>query len=224
MSDLLSYPSAPLIIALTAGYILGALPVAERISRLNGVDIFGTGTGLAGASNVLRNVGRVPAAVVMVGDMAKGALAVIVAHLLGLEGVWVLAPASAAIAGHWKSVFSGFRGGDGLAVLAGVTIAVIPSYGVISVLVGGLVALGGRVFPYTSLLSVVSAFLALVSLSLAYYGDTAMTVGIGIMACVVLSYAVLGHARRKRTGEWSIEGERNGLADPDGVAEPDSAT
>jgi glycerol-3-phosphate acyltransferase PlsY len=215
LSDLLSHPPAPLIIALAAGYILGALPLAERISRLNGVDIFDTGTGLAGASNVLRNVGRVPAAVVMVGDMAKGTLAVIVGHLLGLEGVWVLAPASAAIAGHWKSVFSGFRGGDGLAVLGGITIAVIPSYGVISVMVGGLVALGGKVFPYTSLLSVVSAFLALVSLSLAYYGDTAITLGIGIMACVVLSYAVLGHARRNRTGEWSAEGEPTDLPETD---------
>jgi len=215
LSDLLSHPAAPLIIALAVGYILGALPLAERISRLNGVDIFNTGTGLAGASNVLHKVGFVPAAVVVVGDTAKGVLAVIVGHLLGLEGVWVLAPASAAIAGHWKSAFSGFRGGDGLAVLAGVTIAVIPGFGMIGVLVGSLVAVGGRVFPYTSLLSVVSGFLALVSLSLAYYGDTAIILGIGIMAWAVLGYAVLGHARRNRAGEWNAEGEPNGVPETD---------
>ena len=202
LSDSLSHPSVALIIALAVGYLLGALPLAGRISRLNGVDIFTTGTGLAGASNVMRNVGRVPAAVVMAGDMAKGALSVMVGHLLGLEGAWLLASPSAAVAGHWKSAFSGFRGGDGLAVLGGITIAVSPIFGAIAVVVGCLVALGGKVLPYTSLFSIVSGYLALLSLTLKYDdAGTSVILGLGILSWAVLGYAVLGHARRNKGGD-----------------------
>ena len=226
LGDSLSHPSVALIIALAVGYLLGALPLAGRISRLNGVDIFTTGTGLAGASNVMRNVGRVPAAVVMAGDMAKGALSVMVGHLLGLEGAWLLASPSAAVAGHWKSAFSGFRGGDGMAVLGGITIAVSPVFGTIAVAVGCLVALGGKVLPYTSLLSIVSAYLALLLLSLTLkYDDagTSVILGLGILSWAVLGYAVLGHARRNRAVTWDAQGGPNGLSEAEGVAETDGA-
>lgn len=225
MGDSLSHPSVGLIVALAVGYLLGALPLAGRISRLNGVDIFTTGTGLAGASNVMRNVGKVPAAVVMAGDMAKGALSVMVGHLLGLEGAWLLASPSAAVAGHWKSAFSGFRGGDGLAVLGGVTIAVSPIFGTIAVAVGCLVALGGRVLPYTSLFSIVSGYLALLSLTLAYDAGagTSVILGLGILSWAVLCYAVMGHARRNRAVTWGAQGDPNGLSEAEGVAETDGA-
>ena len=200
MSDFLSHSMILLIAALAAGYILGALPMAAQISRLYGVDIFNTGTGLAGAANVWQNVGKVPAGAVMVGDMIKGILSVSLGGLLGFEGVWVLAPAYAALYGHWRSAFSGFRGGDGLALLGGITIAVFPVYGVIGVAVGGVVSLGGKVFPYTSLLSIVFGFLTIVSLGLVYHGDPVVILGLGMMACVVLCHAVLGHSRRNSGG------------------------
>ena len=42
-----------LLIAVIIGYLLGAIPVAALVSRYRGVDIFTTGTGLAGAGNVI---------------------------------------------------------------------------------------------------------------------------------------------------------------------------
>ena len=57
MSDLFPDFSA-LLLAIAIGYVLGAIPVADRISRRLGVNIFSTGTGLAGASNVRRTVGK----------------------------------------------------------------------------------------------------------------------------------------------------------------------
>ena len=89
-----------LILACLVSYIFGALPFAHRISRRQGVDIFSIGTGLAGASNVLKNVGRWAALMVLVFDIAKGALAVIVSGMMGVEGVWIFVPACAAIFGH----------------------------------------------------------------------------------------------------------------------------
>ena len=45
-----------LLLATAVGYLMGALPLADRLSRRSGVDIFRTGTGLAGATNVMRMV------------------------------------------------------------------------------------------------------------------------------------------------------------------------
>jgi glycerol-3-phosphate acyltransferase PlsY len=123
-----------LIVAAGIAYVLGALPIAERVSRRRGIDIFNIGTGLAGSTNVLKNVGRVSGAVVFLGDMAKGIVAVFVAQqLLGIEGPWIVVPTTSAIIGQWNSVFSGFKGGDGLVVLGGATLAVFPEYGIIGV-------------------------------------------------------------------------------------------
>jgi len=193
--------------ALVAGYLLGALPLADRISRRRGVDIFTTGTGLAGSSNVRRSVGKVPGLLVFLGDMAKGALAVAFGKLIGVEGVWLLVPAGAVIVGHWKSVFTGWRGGDGLAALGGVMIALFPIYGTISTAVAVAVALGGQKLPYTSLLSIVFGYGTLAALSANSGDEWALTVGVGGISGLVLAHAILGH-RRRRTGameDWIEE-------------------
>ena len=105
--------SAPLLtISLLVGYLFGSLPLADRISRRHGVDIFASGTGLAGASNVRRSVGKYTAGVVLVGDLAKGVLAVISARVLGVNDAWIILVATATVVGHWHSVFAGFRGMD----------------------------------------------------------------------------------------------------------------
>ena len=69
-----------LLLVASISYVLGALPLADRVSRRRGVNIFHTGTGLAGSSNVLKTVGKVPAAIVFLGDMAKGIVAIFVAQ------------------------------------------------------------------------------------------------------------------------------------------------
>ena len=191
-----------LLAATVAGYLLGSLPVAHEISRRRGVDIFTSGTGLAGAANVLRNVGKWSAATVMAGDMAKGVLAVFLFRFLGIEQPWILLPAVATIAGHWNSVFSGFRGGDGLATLGGVTLALSPGYGLVAILVAIAVSLGGQRMPYTSLLSIVLGYLALLAVGVSNDGDKVALMGIGVLVAVVLAHAGLGHRRRRR-----IDGE-----------------
>ena len=91
MLDLVIPDAWSILLASVAGYLLGALPLADRLSRRSGVDIFRTGTGLAGATNVMRAVGRVPGAVVLLGDMSKGIITIFTAQqLLGLEGTWLV--------------------------------------------------------------------------------------------------------------------------------------
>jgi glycerol-3-phosphate acyltransferase PlsY len=201
-----------LLTAIVASYVLGALPLAEQVSRRNGVDIFSVGTGLAGATNVRRSVGRGPGLLVFIGDLGKGALAILLARILGVEGVFVLLPATAAVIGHWSSVFSGFRGGDGLATLGGVLLALFGMFGALAIAAAMVVALGAQRMPFSSLLSIVFGYATLVALIVAYDGDTILAIGDGGMSGLVLARALLGHKRRRGEPEWE------GLEDPQGSA------
>ncbi len=207
MGDLFS--SLPIILtASIAGYFLGAIPLADQISRRLGVDIFSTGTGLAGASNVLHSAGRVATTFVVLGDLGKGAATVLLASKIGVEGVWILVPASSAIFGHWHSIFTGFRGGDGLVALGGIILALFPVLGATSIAIAGVVALGGQKLPFSSLFSVVFGYGTLVTLVMAYNGDTALAVGVGGISGLVLARALLGHRRRRSADGWDDdEGE-----------------
>jgi len=205
-----------LLAAVVVGYILGALPLAVLISRRLGVDIFSVGTGLTGAANVLRHVGKAPGLFVLLGDMGKGALAVIVAGLIGVEGPWLLLPAGAAVVGQWKPVFTGFRGGDGFAALGGGTIALFPVLGTISVAVGMVVTLGGQRMPYTSLMGLVMGYTTLVALNVTYGHDTALALGNGGLAGLVLANALLGHRRRRNVEAWD---EMEDLEEANGAPE-----
>jgi glycerol-3-phosphate acyltransferase PlsY len=200
VSDLLSIiePST-LLLSIVMGYLLGALPLADRVSRRRGVNIFRAGTGLAGSSNVRKSVGKIPGAIVFLGDMSKGILVIVAARALGVEGVWTVVPAAAAVVGHWNSVFTRFKGGDGLATLGGVTLAVFPLYGSLGIVFAGMVALGGQRMPYTSLLSVISGYAVIVALSVLNDGDVRLPVAYGALATIVFAHALLGHALRRRT-------------------------
>ena len=191
-----------LIFVVLAGYLIGAIPVADRISRRNGIDIFNVGTRQAGASNVRKSVGNRSAALVLVGDFAKGTLSIFAARSLGIESPWILLPAIAVLIGHWSSVFSSFRGGDGLATLGGVTLALFGFYGLISAVIAGLVSLGGQKMPYTSLLSIVLGYITLATLSFAYYGETVLTFGAGGLAALVLARAMRSHMLRRCGDMW----------------------
>jgi len=111
---------------LVLGYLCGAIPVAYLVARAKGVDVFATGTGNPGAANVFRKIGRGAGLVVLAGDLLKGALPVAAAQLAGVADWWAYAVGLAALAGHWFSVFLGFRGGVGLASAIGVGYALMP--------------------------------------------------------------------------------------------------
>ena len=208
MNELLNIMPA-LLLATLAGYLLGAIPLAQLISRWRGVDIFSTGTRLAGSSNVRLSVGKLPGLVVLVGDIGKGGSAVLAAEYIGINGAWIICPIAAAVFGHWKSVFSRFRGGDGVATLSGATIAIFPVIGMISVLAGMIVALVAQRLPLPSLFSVVFGYATLLALVIVYEGNAVLTMGIGALSGLVLIYAFNGHRlRRQFANEKRPEVER----------------
>ena len=117
-----------LIFICMAGYLAGSIPSGVIISKIAGIDnIMSYGSGNNGATNVFRVLGPKYAAIVLVMDILKGALA---AYLglryldMGTVGAFIAGVFS--IVGHNWSVFLGFKGGKGVATTAGVALIVFP--------------------------------------------------------------------------------------------------
>jgi glycerol-3-phosphate acyltransferase PlsY len=110
-----------IVLALVLGYLLGSIPCAYIAARLvRGVDIRKVGGGNVGTLNAMREIGPLPGFGVLFADMAKGALAVLIAQWLGLHLYWAFAAGFMAVVGHNWPVWLKFRGGQGLATTMGV--------------------------------------------------------------------------------------------------------
>ena len=182
------------------GYLLGALPFAQWVSRYSkGVDIFNTGTTLAGTANVFWNVGRRSALLVFVLDVGKGTAAVAVAWGLGIEAPLTLIAAAAAITGHWISVFSSFRGGDAMTPLIGVSFALVPELTLLAAIVGVATVLLMRKHYLRSSWGICTGFTLMLGLSLAYQIDVELVTGLTILAVLVLLRSVI--VRRRITAD-----------------------
>jgi glycerol-3-phosphate acyltransferase PlsY len=115
--------------AATVGYLLGSIPSADIVARRSGtgVDLHSAGSGNPGALNTTQVLGAKWGAVVLVADVTKGALAGLAGRALGRSpGAYIAA--TAAVAGHIVPVWSGGRGGKGVATSAGTTLTVFPAW------------------------------------------------------------------------------------------------
>lgn len=108
------------LLTLLLGYLLGSIPSGFLAGKwCKGIDLRTTGSGSTGATNVLRNVGKGPALVVFLVDVAKGAAAVLLANALTQNNPlndWIRVLAGlATLAGHIWPVWLGFKGGKAVA-------------------------------------------------------------------------------------------------------------
>jgi glycerol-3-phosphate acyltransferase PlsY len=156
-----------LVPVLLAAYLLGSIPFAVVVSRAFGLaDPRSFGSGNPGATNVLRSGSKAAAALTLLGDAAKGAVAVLLcralAEPLGLVPSAAAWAGAAAFAGHLYPVFLRFRGGKGVATFLGTLLALAPLVGVATCLLWVGVAYLTR---YSSAASIVSAAAAALALS-----------------------------------------------------------
>jgi glycerol-3-phosphate acyltransferase PlsY len=119
-------------VSLMAAYFLGSIPSGYLIGRwVANTDVRTLGSKNIGATNVARSFGLSWGLLVLVMDMAKGALPVVVALSIwpggsGRDPLIVAFVALAAFFGHLSSVFLRFRGGKGVAIAFGISVVLIP--------------------------------------------------------------------------------------------------
>jgi glycerol-3-phosphate acyltransferase PlsY len=111
-------------VAVILGYLLGSIPFGLIAARLGGAgDIRQIGSGNIGATNVLRTGRRDLAAITLLGDAGKGAVAAVIVWTFFGRDAGAIA-GGAAFVGHLFPVWLGFKGGKGVATFYGVLFAV----------------------------------------------------------------------------------------------------
>ncbi|MBO8126685.1 MAG: glycerol-3-phosphate 1-O-acyltransferase PlsY [Firmicutes bacterium] len=143
------------LLHLLLAYFLGAIPFGYLLPKLvTGKDVREYGSGNIGFTNVLRTFGPKLGIPVLIGDLAKGYLAV---KLVQLTASWTYLPLVAAVVvalGHNYTLFLGFKGGRGIATSAGAILALMPE------VVGLLLLIWATMlflFRYVSLASITAA-------------------------------------------------------------------
>jgi len=146
----------PYYVAAIGGYLIGSIPFGLILTRLAGLgDIRAIGSGNIGATNVLRTGSKGLAALTLVLDMAKGAVAVLLGAHYGPDTA-VLAGGGAVI-GHIAPIWLGFKGGKGVATALGVLTALAWPVGILSAVTWLIVAAVGRISSLAALIAIGAA-------------------------------------------------------------------
>ena len=184
-------------------YLIGSISFAVVVSWIFGLpDPHTYGSGNPGATNVLRTGRKSAAVLTLIGDAAKGAVALWLAQQFSLRyGVGettLAAVALAAFLGHLFPLYFHFRGGKGVATAAGILLVMDWRIALTLLVVWGLVAVISR---YSSLAAIVAAALSPLA---AYY-----FLGWGPMTWAVLVIAVLLVWRHRRNIERLLAGNES---------------
>lgn len=167
-------------------YLIGSISFAVVVSKLMGLpDPHSYGSGNPGATNVLRTGSKVAAVLTLLGDAAKGYVAVVLARaLVGVDiDSWVLpAVAVAAFIGHLFPVFHGFKGGKGVATALGILLAINWVLGLTTLSTWLIVAVFLR---YSSLAALISALFAPVYFVF-LFGIQPMAIAILLMSALLI--------------------------------------
>ena len=173
------------LIATIAAYLLGSISFAVVMSRAFGLSDPRTyGSKNPGATNVLRSGSKKAAIATLIGDAAKGWLAVWLAmrygYDFGLDETGIALVAIAVFIGHLWPVFFRFVGGKGVATALGVLLGINPWLGLATLATWMIIAYA---FRYSSLAALVAAVFAPL-----YYG---MLFGVDAILLAVIVMSVL---------------------------------
>lgn len=168
-------------------YLIGSVSFAVVVSKAYGLSDPRTyGSKNPGATNVLRSGNKAAAVLTLIGDAAKGALAVWLAKQFGPrygvgEGGIALV-ALAVFLGHLFPVFFRFQGGKGVATALGILLALDPWLGLGVLAVWIVVA---ALFRYSSLAAIVAAIAAPVCHAL-FWNPDVTTLAVTVMSLLLI--------------------------------------
>jgi len=143
------------LVTIVLGYLLGSMPWGLIVGFIwLRRDIRDSGSGKTGTTNVLRTAGKVPATLVAILDIAKGAVPALVGRYVFDSDGAAAAGAGAAVVGHVWPVFAGFRGGRGVASTYGGVLGLAPLLSLGFPVIGAMLILGSRTVSVMSVVGV----------------------------------------------------------------------
>lgn len=172
-------------LAILAAYLLGSVPFAVIVSRLFGLaDPRSYGSKNPGATNVLRSGNKKAAVLTLVGDAAKGWLAVFIAEQLQFSPLVAGLVALAVFFGHIFPIFLKFRGGKGVATAFGVLVGLdlILALAVLGTWLGVAFA-----FRYSSLAAVAAAVVAPMAAGLIHGTSGGVVAVVAVIAATLIA-------------------------------------
>ncbi|MFA7664571.1 MAG: glycerol-3-phosphate 1-O-acyltransferase PlsY [Burkholderiaceae bacterium] len=201
-------------LAVVAAYLIGSVSFAVLVSKaMNLADPRSYGSGNPGATNVLRTGNRTAALLTLLGDALKGAAAVLAAKVLaaslGFGDGTIALVALAVFIGHLYPVFHRFRGGKGVATMAGVLFALHPALGLGALASWLLIA---WFFRYSSLAALVAAVFA-PFWYVFLFGTSPIAAALALMS-LLLIWRHAANIRKLLEGKESRIGERRSGAAP----------
>ena len=175
--------SSRVALAAVLAYLIGAVPIGFMVARAFGVgDIRRHGSGAIGMTNVLRTAGKLPAVITLLGDVVKGALAMLIGAAVAQAGILGAAVcAVAAVVGNCWPVFLRFRGGKGVATGLGALLTLVPLALVPAVAVFAVVVATTRFVSLGSLLATAG-----VPLAALVFGYAPPAVGAAFVIAVII--------------------------------------
>jgi glycerol-3-phosphate acyltransferase PlsY len=152
-----SFLFEPRMYLIPIAYLIGSIPFGVLFTKRKGIDLQKVGSRNIGATNVLRSAGKGPALATLLGDSLKGAVAVLLAKVMGVGVLWEGIAGVSAIIGHLYPIFLSFKGGKGVATGLGVLVVYSPASALFAVIIWMVTAFLTK---YASLASI-TAFLSL---------------------------------------------------------------
>ena len=188
------------VLIAVVGYLLGNISVGILIARLYGIrDIRKVGSGNAGTTNVLRNLGWVPSVLTLAGDCLKGLIAALIGKWIAGD-IGLLIGGNFAVIGHDFPVFFKFRGGKGIATNLGLILVLNP-WIALGLTAAVLIVVG--ISRYMSLGSIMACFAypTLVALLMQSHAHYAACVGFAIFAGALALYCHRSNVVRLLKGQ-----------------------
>jgi glycerol-3-phosphate acyltransferase PlsY len=176
------------LIAILIGYALGSIPTAYLVTRLKtGQDIRKLGGGNVGGLNTYTEVGILPAIIVTLVDIAKGAATVAITYwALHLDQTYVLISAVGAVIGHNWMAWLKLSGGKGMGATVGTLVVILPVYGYLK----ELAIFGGIVVVPLLITRNVALSMGLGLVALPFLGWLSMHSGLFVIWSVVLGLLI----------------------------------
>ncbi len=199
-------------LAIVVSYLVGSIPFGLIVARRKRIDLSKVGSGNIGATNVYRALGLKFAASVFILDLLKGLVGTKgVPHLLGtLDETTIFLCALATIGGAVASVYTGFKGGKGVATGVGVFLGLAPVATAICV---GIWAATVSISRYVSLGSIIGAIALPTIIYIAAHGDIMgnMTFWLALAVAAVIVVRHRSNIKRLVQGKENKIGSKKSL-------------